>query len=30
VSPRADFTFAAGDNVVMLGDSAALKKVQKL
>ena len=30
VSPRADFTFAAGDNVVVLGDSAALKKVQKL
>lgn len=30
VSPRADFKFAEGDSVVMLGDSAALKKVQKL
>lgn len=30
VSPGADFTFAEGDVVVVLGDSAALKKVQKL
>jgi trk system potassium uptake protein TrkA len=30
VSPRADFKFAEGDSVVVLGDSAALKKVQKL
>ena len=30
VSPTADFAFAAGDILVVLGDSAALKKVQKL
>lgn len=30
VSPAAEFAFAAGDIVVVLGDSAALKKVQKL
>ena len=30
VSPGADFTFAEGDVVVVLGDNAALKKVQKL
>ena len=30
VSPGADFSFAAGDVVVVLGDSVALKKVQKL
>ena len=30
VSPRADFAFAEGDSVVVLGDSAALKKVQRL
>lgn len=30
VSPAADFAFATGDIVVVLGDSAALKKVQKL
>ena len=30
VSPRADFAFAKGDSVVVLGDSAALKKVQRL
>lgn len=30
VSPAADFAIAAGDVLVVLGDSAALKKVQKL
>ena len=30
VSPRADFAFLEGDNVVVLGDSAALKKVHRL
>lgn len=30
VSPGADFTFEQADVVVVLGDSAALKKVQKL
>lgn len=30
VSPGADFAFAEGDVVVVLGDNAALKKVQKL
>ena len=30
VSPRADFIFTAGDIVVVLGDSAALKKVRRL
>ncbi len=30
VSPAADFAFAEGDILVVLGDSAALKKVQKL
>lgn len=30
VSPNADFAFAEQDIVVVLGDSAALKKVQKL
>lgn len=30
VSPAADFTIAAGDIMVVLGDSAALKAVQKL
>lgn len=30
VSPGADFTFALKDILVVLGDSAALKKVQKL
>lgn len=30
VSPGADFTFAPKDILVVLGDSAALKKVQKL
>ena len=30
VSPGADFTFAEGDVIVVLGDSAGLKKVKKL
>ena len=30
VSPGADFTFEDQDVVVVLGDSAALKRVQKL
>ena len=30
VSPAADFSFAQGDVMVVLGDSKALKKVQKL
>ena len=30
VSPRADFAFDEGDSVVVLGDSTALKKVQRL
>ena len=30
VSPGADFAFEQADVVVVLGDSAALKKVQKL
>lgn len=30
VSPAADFTFVQGDIMVVLGDSKALKKVQKL
>lgn len=30
VSPAADFAFCSGDILVVLGDSAALKKVQKL
>lgn len=30
VSPRADFIFTAGDIVVVLGDSAALKKLRRL
>ena len=29
VSPGADFTFAEGDVMVVLGDNKALKKVQK-
>jgi len=30
VSPKADFRFDAGDILVVLGDSAALKALQKL
>lgn len=30
ISPAADFTFAAGDVLMVLGDNFALKKVQKL